>query len=267
MRAGDDPDGALRRRACASTRRARSIWSPKWTSRSSGCSAMLVAERFPDHQVLAEEFGGDAAVPSGPCWVFDPIDGTTNFAHGLPIFCASLALEIDGVAEVAAVYDPNRQRAVHGRARRRRVPERPAAARVGARRRWSTRCWSPGFPTTCTTRSTEIVGLFARVRRTGARGPAARIGGDRSLLRRGGPHGRVLGKRPQAVGHRRRRADRGGSRRPRHEHGRQRRSPRAAGTCSPPTACCTTRCSRVIRGFRNQKKRSSADLQSAVMQV
>ena len=69
----------------------------------------LVSERFPDHQVLAEEFGGDAAAPRGPCWVFDPIDGTTNFAHGLPIFCSSLALEIDGVAEVAAVYDPNRR--------------------------------------------------------------------------------------------------------------------------------------------------------------
>src|SRR5260370_3871280 len=68
----------------------------------------LIAERFPDHQILAEELGGAAAVPPGPCWVFDPIDGTTNFAHGLPIFCASLALEIGGVAEGAAVYDPNR---------------------------------------------------------------------------------------------------------------------------------------------------------------
>jgi len=69
----------------------------------------LIAERFPDHQVLAEEMGGAASVPSGPCWVFDPIDGTTNYAHGLPIFCASLALEIDGVPELAAVYDPNRR--------------------------------------------------------------------------------------------------------------------------------------------------------------
>jgi myo-inositol-1(or 4)-monophosphatase len=41
--------------------------------------------------------------------VFDPLDGTTNFAHGVPIFCASLALEIDGQAVVAAVYDPNRK--------------------------------------------------------------------------------------------------------------------------------------------------------------
>jgi myo-inositol-1(or 4)-monophosphatase len=71
----------------------------------------LVAERFPDHVVLGEEFGAG----SGPeaagryTWVFDPIDGTTNYAHGLPIFCSSLALEIDGEAVVGAVYDPTRR--------------------------------------------------------------------------------------------------------------------------------------------------------------
>jgi myo-inositol-1(or 4)-monophosphatase len=41
--------------------------------------------------------------------LFDPVDGTTNYAHGLPIFCSSLALEVDGRIDVAAVYDPNRQ--------------------------------------------------------------------------------------------------------------------------------------------------------------
>src|SRR5262249_32189847 len=66
----------------------------------------LIAGRFPDHQILAEEMGGSVVAPAGPCWVFDPIDGTTNYAHGLPIFCASVALEIGGRAEVAAVYDP-----------------------------------------------------------------------------------------------------------------------------------------------------------------
>lgn len=69
----------------------------------------LMAERFPTHQILAEELGGREGVQSGPCWIFDPIDGTTNFAHGLPIFCSSLALEVDGVAEVGAVYDPTRK--------------------------------------------------------------------------------------------------------------------------------------------------------------
>ncbi len=69
----------------------------------------LVAERFPDHDVLAEEMGAGESRGSRHRWVFDPLDGTTNFAHGVPIFCASLALEIDGQAVVAAIYDPNRK--------------------------------------------------------------------------------------------------------------------------------------------------------------
>ena len=71
----------------------------------------MIAERFPDHEVLGEEFGaGDSTgrVPSH-CWVFDPIDGTTNYAHGLPIFCSSLAFEVDGQPVVAAIYDPTRR--------------------------------------------------------------------------------------------------------------------------------------------------------------
>jgi myo-inositol-1(or 4)-monophosphatase len=71
----------------------------------------MIAERFPSHVVLGEEFeaSGDREAASRYCWVLDPIDGTTNYAHGLPIFCASLALEIDGEAAVGAVYDPNRR--------------------------------------------------------------------------------------------------------------------------------------------------------------
>jgi myo-inositol-1(or 4)-monophosphatase len=68
----------------------------------------LLASRFPDHDILAEELGGGRSGASHR-WVFDPLDGTTNFAHGLPIFCSSLALEIDGEAVVGAVFDPNRQ--------------------------------------------------------------------------------------------------------------------------------------------------------------
>ena len=71
----------------------------------------VIAERFPDHEVLAEELSsgpGEVATRRFR-WVYDPLDGTTNYAHGLPIFCSSLALEIDGQAEVGAVYDPTRQ--------------------------------------------------------------------------------------------------------------------------------------------------------------
>jgi myo-inositol-1(or 4)-monophosphatase len=71
----------------------------------------LMAERFPDHVVLGEEFeaGGDRSAAPPYCWVFDPIDGTTNYAHGLPIFCSSLALEIEGTIVAGAVYDPTRR--------------------------------------------------------------------------------------------------------------------------------------------------------------
>jgi myo-inositol-1(or 4)-monophosphatase len=71
----------------------------------------MIADRFPGHEVLGEEFGGAKDREHVPtfCWVFDPIDGTTNYAHGLPIFCSSLALEIEGEPVVAAVYDPNRK--------------------------------------------------------------------------------------------------------------------------------------------------------------
>lgn len=71
----------------------------------------LIAERFPGHVVLGEEFSKIADQDAVPeyCWVFDPVDGTTNYAHGLPIFCSSLALEVAGVPSVAAIYDPTRR--------------------------------------------------------------------------------------------------------------------------------------------------------------
>jgi myo-inositol-1(or 4)-monophosphatase len=71
----------------------------------------VLGARFPSHGILAEEMGvhGESPGDHGHCWIFDPIDGTTNYAHGLPIFCAALGLEIDGRIEVAAVYDPTRR--------------------------------------------------------------------------------------------------------------------------------------------------------------
>jgi len=121
----------------------------------------LVAERFPGHQVLAEELGGMASEPDGPCWVFDPIDGTTNFTHGLPIFCSSLAFEIDGVAEVAAVYDPMRKELF--------TAERGGGAylngvplRVSSASRLVDAMLVTGFPYDVHSRIDEIVGLFAQ---------------------------------------------------------------------------------------------------------
>lgn len=67
-----------------------------------------IAKAFPDHLVLAEELGGPTEGSSAPTWIFDPIDGTTNYAHGLPFFCVSIALEIDEQLELGVVYDPTR---------------------------------------------------------------------------------------------------------------------------------------------------------------
>jgi myo-inositol-1(or 4)-monophosphatase len=121
----------------------------------------MIGARFPDHQILAEEMGGAASVPPGPCWVFDPVDGTTNFAHGLPIFCASLALEIDGVAELAAVYDPNRRELF--------TAERGGGAflngvplHVSSARQLVDAMLVTGFPYDVHARVDEIVGLFAK---------------------------------------------------------------------------------------------------------
>ena len=119
-----------------------------------------IAARFSDHAILGEEMGGSAVAVPGACWVFDPIDGTTNFAHGLPIFCASLALEIDGVAEVAAVYDPTRKELF--------TAERGRGAFLNGRRLTVSSTADllnavlvTGFPYDVHQRVDEIVGLFA----------------------------------------------------------------------------------------------------------
>jgi myo-inositol-1(or 4)-monophosphatase len=66
-----------------------------------------IATHYPRHQVLAEE-GGLAESSSEYRWVIDPLDGTTNYAHGLPIFCVSIALELRGESIIGVVYDPMR---------------------------------------------------------------------------------------------------------------------------------------------------------------
>jgi myo-inositol-1(or 4)-monophosphatase len=60
---------------------------------------------FPSYRMLAEE-GGELAGEEDARWIVDPLDGTTNYAHGLPIFCVSVALERAGEMVVGVVHDP-----------------------------------------------------------------------------------------------------------------------------------------------------------------
>lgn len=120
----------------------------------------MIAERFPDHSILAEEFGQDKETrDASHCWVFDPIDGTNNYAHGLPIFCSSLALEVDGRGVLGAIYDPTRKELF--------VAERGGGAylngepiRVSHAASLVESMLVTGFPYDVHKRIPEIIGLF-----------------------------------------------------------------------------------------------------------
>ncbi|MFI5201841.1 MAG: inositol monophosphatase family protein [Candidatus Kapaibacterium sp.] len=86
-----------------------------------------VLARYPDHVFLGEELGASDGLagstaprveqdsprvaqrfqPATVRWIIDPIDGTVNFAHGMPIWCVSVGVEVDGVVECGAIYNPN----------------------------------------------------------------------------------------------------------------------------------------------------------------
>lgn len=66
-----------------------------------------ISTHYPRHEVLGEE-GGLSDSGSEYRWIVDPLDGTTNYAHGYPIFCVSIALECKGEIELGVVYDPMR---------------------------------------------------------------------------------------------------------------------------------------------------------------
>ena len=64
---------------------------------------------YPTHGILAEESGSEhGAQGSDFVWIIDPLDGTTNFIHGFPVYCVSIALAVKGKVEQAVVYDPTR---------------------------------------------------------------------------------------------------------------------------------------------------------------
>ncbi len=66
-----------------------------------------VAAAFPDHVVLGEE-GGQGEGDARFRWIVDPLDGTVNYAHGFPVYCTSIALEVDGQVVVGVVLDTAR---------------------------------------------------------------------------------------------------------------------------------------------------------------
>ena len=70
----------------------------------------VLKNAYPDHAILAEESGASPNLhdENEHVWIIDPIDGTTNFIHGFPQYCVSIALQHRGQITQAVIYDPNR---------------------------------------------------------------------------------------------------------------------------------------------------------------
>lgn len=66
-----------------------------------------IQQHYPDHAILGEE-GGAQDQKSEYRWIIDPLDGTTNFTHGLPIFCVTIGIEHKNEIVAGVIYDPNR---------------------------------------------------------------------------------------------------------------------------------------------------------------
>jgi myo-inositol-1(or 4)-monophosphatase len=65
----------------------------------------IIREEFPDHHILTEE-SGDLKKDSSYKWIIDPIDGTVNYANGIPLCCVSIGIEKDGQMVMGAIYNP-----------------------------------------------------------------------------------------------------------------------------------------------------------------
>jgi fructose-1,6-bisphosphatase/inositol monophosphatase family enzyme len=87
-------------------------WAADWVTETDLAVERLVreaiAERFPDHRIEGEEFGVTGPDDAPASWLIDPVDGTTNYVHGLPLSTFSLCVSDDGGAAAALVADPYR---------------------------------------------------------------------------------------------------------------------------------------------------------------
>ena len=70
----------------------------------------VLRQAYPQHSILAEESGASGATlaESDYQWIIDPLDGTTNFLHGFPQYCVSIALAVKGAVNHGVIYDPTR---------------------------------------------------------------------------------------------------------------------------------------------------------------
>ena len=91
---------------CRCRSRGRAISSPPPTAAPSRSSIEELAKARPAYGFLGEEGGARAGTDKSHRWIVDPLDGTTNFLHGIPHFAVSIALERDGSIVAGLTYNP-----------------------------------------------------------------------------------------------------------------------------------------------------------------
>jgi len=105
-----DNFGALREKDIESKSKSDFV---TWVDKSSEQRIIeIIREKYPHHNICAEESTQDEAGEYR--WIIDPLDGTTNYIHGVPVFAVSIGLEWNGRLVLGVVYDPNRKEMFYG---------------------------------------------------------------------------------------------------------------------------------------------------------
>lgn len=132
----------------------------------------VIHEQFPDHQVLAEETG-ELVQDSTYKWIIDPIDGTVNFAHGIPLNCVSIGVEYNGEIILGAVYNPHMNE-FYLAEKNQGATLNDKPIRVSTQTRAMKACLVTGFPYTYINMPNGPLDVFERFIREGV--PVRRLG-------------------------------------------------------------------------------------------
>lgn len=132
----------------------------------------IIKSKFPNHQILAEETG-EIKQDSTYKWIIDPIDGTVNFAHGIPLNCVSIGIEKEGDMILAAVYNPHLNELFFAeKGRGATLNDKPI--RVSEETQTVKACLVTGFPYTYINMPNGPLEIFERFIRKGV--PVRRLG-------------------------------------------------------------------------------------------
>jgi myo-inositol-1(or 4)-monophosphatase len=132
----------------------------------------IIREEYPDHYILTEE-SGDLKKDSNYKWIIDPIDGTVNYANGIPLCCVSIGLEKDGLMIMGAIYNPFLEE-FYFTERGHGVTLNDKPVRVSKKSEVVASCLVTGFPYTYIEEPNNPLAVFSRFIKKGV--PVRRLG-------------------------------------------------------------------------------------------